>query len=88
MSDILIATQPDFIDDVEMAPSMMAIDIVDKFVPAGIKLEEMEISVVKQSLETHSGNVSAAARALGVSRNTIYRKMATIKGIFSLSRPD
>lgn len=69
----------DFIDDVEMAPSMIAIDMVDKFVPAGINLEEMEISVVKQSLETHSGNVSATARALGVSRNTIYRKMATIK---------
>lgn len=69
----------DFIDDVEMAPSIVAIDNGDRFVPEGRNLEEMEISVVKQSLETHSGNVSAAARALGVSRNTIYRKMATIK---------
>jgi transcriptional regulator of acetoin/glycerol metabolism len=69
----------DFIDDVEMTPSVMAIDNGDRFVPEGNNLEEMEISVVKKSLETHSGNVSAAARALGVSRNTIYRKMATIK---------
>lgn len=69
----------DFIDDVEMTPSIVAIDNGDRFVPEGRNLEEMEISVVKQSLETHSGNVSAAARALGVSRNTIYRKMATIK---------
>lgn len=69
----------DFIDDVEMTPSVMAIDSGDRFVPEGSNLEEMEISVVKQTLETHSGNVSAAARALGVSRNTIYRKMATIK---------
>lgn len=69
----------DFIDDVEMTPSVMAIDNGDRFVPEGSNLEEMEISVVKQSLETHSGNVSATARALGVSRNTIYRKMATIK---------
>lgn len=69
----------DFIDDVEMTPSMTAIDNGDRFVPEGGNLEQMEISVVKQTLETHSGNVSATARALGVSRNTIYRKMATIK---------
>lgn len=69
----------DFVDDVEMTPSMTAIDNGDRFVPEGGNLEQMEISVVKQTLETHSGNVSATARALGVSRNTIYRKMATIK---------
>ena len=69
----------DFIDDVEMTPSILTIDIGDRFVPGGSNLEEMEISVVKQSLEAHSGNVSATARALGVSRNTIYRKMAAPK---------
>ncbi|MEO8170938.1 MAG: helix-turn-helix domain-containing protein, partial [Oxalobacteraceae bacterium] len=41
--------------------------------------EEMEISVIQKSLESHSGNVSATARALGVSRNTIYRKISGAK---------
>ena len=38
-------------------------------------LEDVELSVIQKSLEAHSGNVSATARALGVSRNTIYRKI-------------
>uniref|UniRef100_UPI003D2EAF60 helix-turn-helix domain-containing protein n=1 Tax=Burkholderia sp. BCCCDS10 TaxID=3390237 RepID=UPI003D2EAF60 len=32
-------------------------------------------SAIAAALARHGGNVSAAARALGVSRNTIYRKM-------------
>ncbi len=39
------------------------------------KLEDVELSMMRRALEEHGGNVSAAARALGVSRNTIYRKM-------------
>ena len=31
------------------------------------------------ALKQHSGNVSAAARALNVSRNTIYRRLRTDK---------
>jgi transcriptional regulator of acetoin/glycerol metabolism len=38
-------------------------------------LEDVELSVINRSLESHGGNVSATARALGVSRNTIYRKL-------------
>jgi transcriptional regulator of acetoin/glycerol metabolism len=38
-------------------------------------LEDVELSVINKSLESHGGNVSATARALGVSRNTIYRKL-------------
>ncbi|MEB0136631.1 sigma-54-dependent Fis family transcriptional regulator [Actimicrobium sp. CCC2.4] len=38
-------------------------------------LEDVELSVIQQSLAAHDGNVSATARALGVSRNTIYRKI-------------
>ena len=41
---------------------------------AGANLEEVEQSLILQSLQAHGGNVSATARALGVSRNTIYRK--------------
>jgi transcriptional regulator of acetoin/glycerol metabolism len=38
-------------------------------------LEELESSAIARALKEHGGNVSAAARALGVSRNTIYRRL-------------
>lgn len=38
------------------------------------KLQDLEIQAIQTALQNHGGNVSAAARALGVSRNTIYRK--------------
>ncbi|GGH63391.1 sigma-54-dependent Fis family transcriptional regulator [Comamonas phosphati] len=37
-------------------------------------LQDVTINVMAQMLRVHKGNVSAAAKALGVSRNTIYRK--------------
>ncbi|HJV52399.1 MAG TPA: sigma-54-dependent Fis family transcriptional regulator [Noviherbaspirillum sp.] len=42
---------------------------------SGSTLEDVELSMMRKTLEELGGNVSAAARALGVSRNTIYRKM-------------
>jgi len=35
--------------------------------------------LIQRALETYDGNVSAVARVLGVSRNTIYRKMEKMK---------
>ena len=35
--------------------------------------------LIRKSLEAHGGNVSVTARALGVSRNTIYRKVPNLK---------
>ncbi|MBX3633162.1 MAG: sigma-54-dependent Fis family transcriptional regulator [Simplicispira sp.] len=37
-------------------------------------LQEVTLGAMAQMLRLHKGNVSAAAKALGVSRNTIYRK--------------
>lgn len=42
------------------------------------RLDDLALSAVAAALETHAGNVSAAARMLGVSRNTLYRKMAAL----------
>ncbi|WP_175816472.1 sigma-54-dependent Fis family transcriptional regulator [Burkholderia diffusa] len=39
------------------------------------RLQDVAASAIAAALARHGGNVSAAARALGVSRNTIYRKM-------------
>ena len=42
-------------------------------------LEELSRSAVRQALENCRGNISQAARMLGISRQTLYRKMAQDK---------
>lgn len=42
--------------------------------PDGHSLQDVALSAMAQMLRLHKGNVSAAAKALGVSRNTVYRK--------------
>ncbi len=43
--------------------------------PAGLDLADHEKSLVEQALERHPNNHSAAARALGISPQALYRKM-------------
>ncbi|MDV6332534.1 sigma-54-dependent Fis family transcriptional regulator [Asticcacaulis sp. 201] len=38
-------------------------------------LEDIELSTIRQALAAHNGNVSAAARHLGIHRSTIYRRI-------------
>ena len=52
-----------------VTPAEMAEASVD-----GQRLQDVALSAMAQMLRLHKGNVSAAAKALGVSRNTIYRK--------------
>lgn len=42
---------------------------------AGALLKSAEISVIRRVLEEHRGNISAAARVLGISRNTLYSRL-------------
>ena len=67
----------DFFDDIQSGPGA-ALD-TGRMMAGGANLEEMEHSVIVKSLEAHGGNVSATARALGVSRNMIYRKVPYLK---------
>ncbi|WP_229419039.1 sigma-54-dependent Fis family transcriptional regulator [Pseudoduganella flava] len=67
----------DFMDDVAPAVSPQA---AAPLPAAGGDLESMEHALIERTLREHGGNVSAAARALGVSRNTIYRKLAQRPG--------
>jgi len=64
----------DFFDDLRAArpSSTHAVDALP--LPSG-RLHDVAASVIANALAQHGGNVSAAARTLGISRNTIYRKL-------------
>jgi transcriptional regulator with PAS, ATPase and Fis domain len=59
----------DFLEDLERQES--------GDVAATTNIAESERLLIQKALANHSGNVSAAARSLGISRNTIYRKLNT-----------
>ena len=74
----------DFLDDIETARTESAgagasSNRTDHLIASGANLEEIELSAILKALEANGGNVSATAKALGVSRNTIYRKIAPQK---------
>ena len=46
----------------------------DDVIAEGARLQDVTLHTMAQMLRIHKGNMSAAAKALGVSRNTIYRK--------------
>ena len=60
----------DFLDEADQAPPAQ---------PAGARLDAMEKAAIMQALAASDGNVSAAARALGISRNTLYRKLPQLR---------
>ncbi|MEC8424786.1 MAG: helix-turn-helix domain-containing protein, partial [Myxococcota bacterium] len=43
--------------------------------PPPISLAEVELQAIERAMERSSGNVSAAARLLGIDRTTLWRKM-------------
>ena len=76
--EIALCHMPDdFFDDIDSG-ARAPVD-TGRMLAGGANLEEMEHCVIVKSLEAHGGNVSATARALGVSRNTIYRKVPHLK---------
>jgi transcriptional regulator of acetoin/glycerol metabolism len=71
----------DFLDDIAETPDAAPVSApaAQQMIASGANLEEMELAAILKSLEANGGNVSATARALGVSRNTIYRKLPHLK---------
>jgi len=57
---------PDFIQELVQTAAAPA---------RGGLLQENEASLIRQALDQHDGNVSAAASSLGISRATLYRRM-------------
>jgi sigma-54 dependent transcriptional regulator, acetoin dehydrogenase operon transcriptional activator AcoR len=43
--------------------------------PATRSLDDIEIEAIRRALDAAGGNISEAAKRLGISRNTIYRKL-------------
>ena len=48
--------------------------------PATAPLRQAETALIRQAVQEARGNVAEAARALGISRATVYRKLGTPKG--------
>ena len=48
---------------------------LDLALRSGHSLDELERAYVRHVLEAHEGNKSAAAKALGITRRTLYRKL-------------
>ena len=63
----------DFMEDVRMDSPRPQLS---PSITSASSLDALERAAIQQALEQHQGNVTAAAKALGVSRNTIYRKLA------------
>lgn len=66
----------DFLEDISAMAASDAVANASQIIAAHGTLVDVEISLIRKALAEHGGNVSAAARALGISRNTIYRKMS------------
>ncbi len=64
----------DFFDDLQQRDAQSGA-AVEAPVLQGTRLQDVTAQAIAAALARHGGNVSAAARALGVSRATIYRNM-------------
>jgi transcriptional regulator of acetoin/glycerol metabolism len=53
-------------------------DLASAMMSTANNLEATTLNLIQRTLEAHQGNVSAAARQLGISRNTLYRKLRQI----------
>jgi transcriptional regulator with PAS, ATPase and Fis domain len=58
----------DFLEDIDLASAASPHH-------AATRLHDAELSLIRKTLAEHGGNVSAAAKVLGISRNTIYRRL-------------
>ena len=45
------------------------------------RLADVESMTIKAAVKAHNGNISAAAKALGISRNTVYRRIEEADGL-------
>jgi transcriptional regulator of acetoin/glycerol metabolism len=73
LPDELFEGNPVLAGDVAVPAAAMAAPLL-----AGGSLEEVEQQAILRMLDAMGGNISAAARKLGISRNTLYRKIGRL----------
>ena len=59
----------------EAQSGLLAVMRKKGIVPTGCDLKDTEAQTIKEALAQYDGNITEAARALGIARNTLYRKM-------------
>ncbi|WP_439890465.1 sigma-54-dependent Fis family transcriptional regulator [Ralstonia sp. 25C] len=69
---------PSATESVSTAPAPIAQAAVDA---APKRLADVEAMTILAAVKAHNGNISAAAKALGISRNTVYRKIDEAGGL-------
>ena len=64
-----VTIEPDF---TEIVPAEV---IHEHHIPENLSLEQNEIEMIKKALEKHNGKRKEAAKELGISERTLYRKI-------------
>jgi sigma-54 dependent transcriptional regulator, acetoin dehydrogenase operon transcriptional activator AcoR len=68
-------------DDDLLTPEFLPSELADGGSAGGeCGLRAVQIRLVQETVERHGGNISAAARELGITRTTLYRKLAEGRG--------
>jgi transcriptional regulator of acetoin/glycerol metabolism len=66
----------DFIEEAQAGAGAKAAAAASADAPSAPRsLEDLEIDAIRQAVDASGGNISAASKRLGISRNTIYRKL-------------
>ncbi|MDP8567923.1 sigma-54-dependent Fis family transcriptional regulator [Methylophilus aquaticus] len=63
----------DFLDELECVAAVMV-----ETIPAGLTLKAQSDEAVRLAMQQQAGNISAVARQLGMSRNTLYRRLKAL----------
>ncbi|CAJ95846.1 Transcriptional regulator DhaR of acetoin/glycerol metabolism [Cupriavidus necator] len=72
----------DFLDDLRERQGHAAVPAAHMLPGAQpTRLADVEAMAIVATVKAHNGNISAAAKALGISRNTVYRKMEEARGL-------
>lgn len=56
----------------------LVVEMVNKEIPLDLAKRELERAYLEQVLAAHQGNHSAAARSLGIHRNTLSKKLEPV----------
>jgi len=67
----------DLVEELTAIPKQSSLETANAIPQSLQNLEELSRSAIKQALESCHGNISEAARRLGISRQTLYRKLNT-----------